>query len=220
AAQGFAGSGGYGDEMLDDERAWAAAELFATTGDAAYRAALPTGATGEPGWASVAPLGMITLATASGVPATIRDGARAAIVAAADGFLVETARTGYRIPYASQTYNWGSNSSILNRAMLLGLAQRFTGEARYRAGVVDAADYILGRNPLGQSYVSGTGWKPLTNPHHRFWAHQLSASAPPPPPGVVSGGPNSSAMVDPVAMTLKAGARRNAAGRTTSTPMR
>jgi endoglucanase len=146
---------------------------------------------------------MITLATASGVPATIRDGARAAIVAAADGFLVETARTGYRIPYASQTYNWGSNSSILNRAMLLGLAQRFTGDARYRVGVVDAADYILGRNPLGQSYVSGTGWKPLTNPHHRFWAHQLSASSPPPPPGVVSGGPNNSAMVDPVAMTLK-----------------
>ncbi len=205
AAQGFTGSGGYGDETLDDERAWAAAELFATTGVAAYRAALPTGAMGEPGWASVAPLGMITLATASGVPATIRANARAAIVAAADDFLAETARTGYRIPYASQTYNWGSNSSILNRAMLLGLAQRFTGDARYRAGVVDAADYILGRNPLGQSYVSGTGWKPLTNPHHRFWAHQLSASSPPPPPGVVSGGPNNSAMVDPVAMTLKGG---------------
>jgi endoglucanase len=203
AAQGFTGSGGYGDETLDDERAWAAAELFATTGEPAYRASLPTGATGEPGWPSVAPLGTITLATANGVPAAIRDGARAAIVAAADGFRAETARTGYRIPYASQSYGWGSNSSILNRAMLLGLAQRFTGDARYRASVVDAADYILGRNPLGQSYVSGTGWKPLTNPHHRFWAHQLSASSPPPPPGVLSGGPNSSSMVDPIALKLK-----------------
>ncbi|MEG3083027.1 glycoside hydrolase family 9 protein [Sphingomonas sp. PB2P12] len=203
AAQGFTGSGGYGDETLDDERAWAAAELFATTGDVAYRASLPTGATGEPGWPSVAPLGTITLATASGVPAAIRDSARTAIVTAADGFLAEIARSGYRIPYASQTYSWGSNSTVLNRAMLLGLAQRFTGDARYRAGVVDAADYILGRNPLGQSYVSGTGWKPLTNPHHRFWAHQLSSAYPPPPPGAVSGGPNNSAMADPVAMKLK-----------------
>ncbi len=181
----------------------AAAELFATTGDPVYRAALPTGATGEPGWPSVAPLGTITLATASGVPAATRDGARAAIVAAADRFLADTTRSGYRIPYASQTYSWGSNATILNRAMLLGLAQRFTGDARYRAGVVDAADYILGRNPLGQSYVSGTGWKPLTNPHHRFWAHQLAAASPPPPPGALSGGPNNSAMADPIAAKLK-----------------
>lgn len=202
AAQGFTGSGGYGDTALDDERAWAAAELFATTGDTAYRA-LPTGATGEPGWASVAPLGTITLATANGVPSAIRTAARASIIAAADQFLAEIPQSGYRIPYASQNYSWGSNATILNRAMLLGLAQRFTGDARYRAGVVDAADYILGRNPIGRSYVSGTGWKPLTNPHHRFWAHQLSAASPPPPPGALSGGPNNTAMADPIAMKLK-----------------
>ncbi|WP_380787724.1 glycoside hydrolase family 9 protein [Sphingomonas sp. R86521] len=203
AAQGFTGSGGYGDTALDDERAWAAAELFATTGGAAYRKSLPTGATGEPGWASVAPLGTITLATANGIPPAIRTAARASIIAAADRSLAEIPQSGYRIPYASQSYSWGSNATILNRAMLLGLAQRFTGDARYRAGVVDAADYILGRNPLGQSYVSGTGWKPLTNPHHRFWAHQLSAASPPPPPGALSGGPNNTAMADPIAMKLK-----------------
>lgn len=203
AAQSFTGSGGYGDVTLDDERAWAAAELFATTGDATYRASLPSGPTSEPGWPSVAPLGTITLATAHGIPSTIRATARASIVAAADRFLAETEHAGYRIPYASQTYSWGSNSGILNRAMLLGLAQRFTGDVRYRAAAVDAADYILGRNPLGQSYVSGTGWKPLLNPHHRFWAQQASSAYPPPPPGVLSGGPNTSAMADPIAIKLK-----------------
>lgn len=203
AAQAFTGSGGYGDDNLDDERAWAASELFATTGEAAFRTALPTGATGEPGWANVAPLGTISLATASGVPLAIRDAARASIIAAADGFLRETARSGYRIPDAAHDYSWGSNSTILNRAMLLGLAGQFTGEARYRAGAVDVADYVLGRNPLGQSFVSGMGWKPLRNPHHRFWAHQIAPASPPPPPGIVSGGPNNTAMVDPIAMTLK-----------------
>jgi endoglucanase len=203
AAQGFTGSGGYGDTELTDERGWAAAELFAMTGDETYRAALPVGKLREPGWASVAALGTISLATADGVPATIRDAARAGIVAAADGYLAEETRAGYAIPYAALTYAWGSNATILNRAMILGLAARFTGKRRYRAGAIDAADYILGRNPLGQSYVSGAGWKPLTNPHHRFWAHQLDPALPSPPPGALSGGPNNTALADPIAARLK-----------------
>lgn len=203
AAQGFTGSGGYGDTELADERGWAAAELFATTGDAVYRAALPVGTVREPGWANVAALGTISLATADGVSVAIRDAARSGIVAAADRYLAEKARAGYAIPYAALTYAWGSNSTILNRAMILGLAARFTGERRYRAGAIDAADYILGRNPLGQSYVSGAGWKPLTNPHHRFWAHQLDPALPSPPPGALSGGPNNTSLVDPVAARLK-----------------
>ena len=35
ASSDFAGSGGYGDRQIADERFWAAAELFATTGDPA-----------------------------------------------------------------------------------------------------------------------------------------------------------------------------------------
>ena len=52
-------------------------------------------------------------------------------------------------------------------------------------------DYLLGRNPLAQSYASGYGEKALQNPHHRFWAHQVNAKYPKAPPGVISGGPNS-----------------------------
>ena len=52
-------------------------------------------------------------------------------------------------------------------------------------------DYILGRNPLDQSYVTGYGERPLENPHHRFWAHQANPKYPTPPPGVLSGGANS-----------------------------
>jgi endoglucanase len=208
ATSSFTGSGGYGDNDLSDELYWATAELWATTGEASYgdtlrgmpahRAALR-----EPNWGNVAALGTITLASAPGVPRAEAAGAQAALVAAADGFLAEEARSGYRIPYATLAYPWGSNSSILNRAMILGLAHRFTADARYRSGVVDAMDYVLGRNPLDQSYVSGFGARPLMNPHHRFWAHQLDASLPGPPPGVVSGGPNSTAMSDPIALPMK-----------------
>jgi endoglucanase len=59
-------------------------------------------------------------------------------------------------------------------------------------------DYLLGRNPIDQSYVTGYGERPLRHPHHRFFAHQVRKDRPEPPPGIVSGGPNSSVQ-DPYA---------------------
>lgn len=212
----FTGSGGYGDGNLEDEFYWAAAELYATTGAAEYEAALrasplflagpSAGAkpTGDIGWPSVGALGTITLALApNGLkPAEVAT-ARANLVASADRYLADDAKQGYGLPYATPGYPWGSNSSVLNRAMVLGLAADFTGKAAYRDGAVDAMDYVLGRNPLDRSYVTGHGARPMNHPHHRFWAQQADARYPAPPPGVLSGGPNSTSMGDPVAKEMK-----------------
>ncbi len=209
ASQAFTGSGGYGDNDLSDELYWATAELFATTGmpelaEALHRMPLHTAPlSGEPSWGSVAVLGTITLATADRVMPEERAAARAKLVALADRFVVEEARSGYHLPYAGTAYPWGSSSNFLNRGMILSLAARFTGAARYRDAAVDAMDYVLGRNPLDQSYVSGFGWKPLRNPHHRFWAHQMDARMPGPPPGVVSGGANSLSFPESASAALK-----------------
>jgi endoglucanase len=206
----FTGSGGYGDGDFSDEFYWAAAELYATTGKAEYLSvlsasphfALPTAP--ELGWNRVASLGTITLATISSrLPATDRRRLRDAIRSAADAFLADAAKTGYAFPYAPAGWPWGSTSSILNRAILLALAHDFTGERRYRDGVIDAADFLLGRNPLDRSFVSGYGARPMRNPHHRFWAHQLDPKYPLPPPGALSGGPNNGAMTDPIAAPMK-----------------
>jgi len=209
APETFTGSGSYGDTHLADEWYWATAELFATTGKPAYGDALRrmpafSADVEEPNWASVAALGTVTLASVPGaLPAADASRQRALIVAAADRFLAEEQRTGYQLPFAAAGYTWGSNAVILNRAIILALAHRFTGEARYRAGVVDAMDYILGRNPLDQSFVTGFGRNTVRNPHHRFWAHSLDPKLPGPPPGVLSGGPNSTAMSDDIARTMK-----------------
>lgn len=205
----FGGSGGYGDNDLTDEFYWAAAELFATTGKPEYLAAVRASphfaeALNEPSWPRTATLGTITLATVpTALPKADVARLRAGIVEAADRFLADSARTGYHIPYAPPGYPWGSNSSILNRAILLGYASDFTHDAKYREGVADSLDYLLGRNPNDKSYVSGYGARPLENPHHRFWAHSLDATLPGPPPGVLSGGPNSTAMGDPVGQTMR-----------------
>jgi endoglucanase len=208
AVDNFTGSGGYGDQDLSDEFFWATAELLVTTGreefaEALRRSPFYRGAVHEPGWASTATLGTISLAlvpNALGADGTAE--ARARIVAAADTFLAERERVGYRIPYPAP-YTWGSNSVLLNRALLLALAHDFTGEARYRAGVVDAMDYLIGRNPLDRSFISGYGARPMLHPHHRFWANVRDPALPPPPPGVLSGGPNNIAMADDVARPMR-----------------
>jgi endoglucanase len=205
----FSGSGTYADSDLTDEFFWAAAELFVTTGENSYREAFrqsphfAASVKREPAWPRVAPLGLISLAL---VPNTLGeqevDALRKRLVAAADGFRAERQDSGYYIPFATSAYAWGSNSNILNRAMLLALAHDFTGDDEYRHAVIDAMDYILGRNPLDQSYVSGYGERPMRNPHHRFWAPSADAELPPPPPGALSGGPNSTSPADEVAKAL------------------
>lgn len=210
ALSNFTGSGGYGDSDLSDELYWAAAELFAATGAPAYKQALhasphfSAAEASEPGWPRVAALGTITLALVPNrLPADDVAALRRQLVAAADRFVEETGRTGYRIPFAPAGFAWGSNSNILNRAVILALAHDWTGDRHYRDAVIDGLDYILGRNPLDQSYVSGWGVRPMRHPHHRFWAGTDDGRYPPPPPGALSGGPNNSNMSDDVARAMR-----------------
>jgi endoglucanase len=57
-------------------------------------------------------------------------------------------------------------------------------------------DYILGRNAMDYSYVTGYGTHTVRYPHHRFWAFQIDDTFPTAPNGVMCGGPNSG-MQDP-----------------------
>jgi endoglucanase len=211
------GGGPYDDAdgTLADETYWAAAELFTTTGKDVYRTAL----TGSPlyagrsfstfgfDWNAVAALGDITLAVVpNGIPAADLASLRARLVAAADADLALISREGYPVPYSggSSGFVWGSNSQVLNNAVILGLANDVTGQARYRNGVFETLDYILGRNPLNESYVTGEGTKFSANEHHRFWANELNSARPHPPTGSMAGGPNQ-ALQDPTAAQLLGG---------------
>lgn len=195
AALFSAGGGAYDDSSRADEFYWAAAELYLVTGKDEYRAYV----LGSPEWArstglywgDTAALGTISLALLeSGLPGEKRAELRRSVISAADGFVETLEGQGYRVPLAADEYPWGSNSSVLNNALLMGLAHDFTGEERYLNGMAESMDYLLGRNPLGKSYISGYGADPLRNPHHRFWANQPEMGFPPPPPGVLAGGPN------------------------------
>lgn len=208
------GGGAYGDTQVSDEFYWAAAELYATTGESAYRDAATSStwhtSTGAftPygfGWADTAALGRLTLATVpNGLPAADLTRIRSSVTSAADSHLSTMAGQGYGMPIPTDGYFWGSNSELANNAIVMAVAGELTGAGRYRAGALEAMDYLLGRNALGQSYVTGYGETSSRNQHHRFWAHQADASLPNPPAGSLAGGPNS-ALQDPVAEERLAG---------------
>jgi endoglucanase len=211
------GGGAYADRDVTDEFYWAAAELFVTTGKSIYqdflfksphhkhlRTALPGSIDGGAGtsmtWNTVEALGAISLAVVpNSLPKTEVADIRKNIEAAADAYVGIANKQGYGVPFLHTSgYPWGSNSFILNNGIILALAYEFAKNPAYLNGAAEALNYVLGRNAMDQSYVSGYGSNPLQNPHHRFWARQKDANFPPPYPGAVSGGPNS-ALQDPVA---------------------
>jgi endoglucanase len=200
------GGGAYEDDRVDDDFYWAAAELYVSTGKPEYRQFIESsplhrrlrleagGHSSSMNWADTDALGLISLAVAPGVDAAQQTRARKLIAAGADEYLKIIAGQGYRTPLkpaAGNRYVWGSNSFVINNLIVLALAYDFTKQQKYLDGVATGMGYLLGQNPLGQSYVSGYGDKPLENPHHRFWAQQANAAYPSVPPGVLSGGPNS-----------------------------
>ncbi|PJI07792.1 MULTISPECIES: glycoside hydrolase family 9 protein [Clostridium] len=159
-------------------------------------------------WGNTATVGTITLATVpNNLPSTDVAKAKANIEAEADKLLAEQSNQGYGTSLAESMidttyhdvkgkivkgYPWGSNSFVANDAIVMAYAYDFSKDAKYINGVAQNMDYLLGRNPNVQSYVTGYGTHPLLNPHHRFFAHQADPTFPTAPAGCLSGGPNTS----------------------------
>ena len=222
--ENIAGGGGpYGDDDATDEFYWAACELYIATGDEAYKSDMNAsefnlamlssldggedeGSIGSFNWGNVSSLGTLSLflnpdVLSEAEVATIEKN----IAATGDKFLELEDKQGYGLPFAASKMNlgldfdgyiWGSNSFVVNNAISLAYAYDATGETKYLSGVTTAMDYIMGRNPMDNSYVTGYGTNAIKNPHHRWWSGQIDSSFPLAPAGVLSGGPNS-AMQDP-----------------------
>jgi endoglucanase len=209
AAKSGDGGGPYDDDKLADDFYWAAAELYITTGKADYKDAVVKssffksvnadwaendGMYTSMTWGDTQALGSISLAIVpNGLGKEVADAIRKNVVEVAEKYMNLMAKQGYRLPFAvpKKGYPWGSNSFVLTNALMIGLAHDFTKDSKYLNGLAMGMDYILGRNALDQSYVTGWGDRPLENPYHRFWCHQANPKYPPPPPGILSGGPNS-----------------------------
>ncbi|HEY0187277.1 MAG TPA: glycoside hydrolase family 9 protein [Cellulomonas sp.] len=194
------GGGAYADDDVTDEFYWAAAELYLTTGGTDYLADVESSplhtadvfTSGGFYWGSVAALARMQLAR-FGDDLDDLDEIRASVVAGADDLVAQQDEQPFGQPYAPDDgeYAWGSNSSILNNQVVIATAYDLTGDPAYARSVLEGYDYLMGRNVLGQSYITGYGENDAENQHSRWYANQLDASLPNPPVGTVAGGANS-----------------------------
>ena len=150
-------TGEYGDKTDRDERYWAACQLYRATGDAQYLNGVSSVSTGLD-WSTVGDYGNIALATMKNSNHELVAKAKAALADAAASFEKTVSASPYGSPITK--YNWGSNMTIANAGVVLGLE-----------GKQDAAnlvlDHLLGLNPNGTCYVTGFGTVAPEAPHHR-----------------------------------------------------
>lgn len=195
------GGGNYDDQNVDDERFWAAAELYISTGNELYLAALNASPyldmlllnqdTSLMWWGQTNALGSLSLLTVpNGLPEERITRLQEQVVAAADKFLAVMNQEGYRISLEDYAFVWGSNSSILNNAIAFAYAYEITGDPVYWNAITESMDWLLGRNALAVSFISGYGQVSMQHPHHRFWSNMPDAGFPAPPPGAIAGGVN------------------------------
>jgi endoglucanase len=138
----------------------------------------------------VGALGRLDLAL---VPSDLpdRDRVRQSVLDGADAILSLQRAQPWGQAYNPDRWVWGSNSQVLNNQVVLAAAYDISGDAEYLDAVIESMDYLLGRNGVSISFVTGYGTNYSRNQHNRWYAHALDPAMPEPPPGSIAGGPNS-----------------------------
>ena len=183
-------TGEYGDKFLADEFSWAAAELYITTRKDSYYAEVKpveTAAT-VPAWSDVRGLGWISLAQHRNNLTAVAD--QQLIARRIDELAAQLqtvwAASPYRVTMQKNDFKWGSNSVALGQAMMLIQGYRLNGKREYLDAAQSMLDYVLGRNPVDTSFVTGFGVQSTLHPHHRPSEADGIAQ---PIPGFIVGGP-------------------------------
>jgi endoglucanase len=114
----------------------------------------------------------------------IRRRIRSALINRADKLLASNKSNPYGL--ASTRFIWGSNKMVAEEGITLVHAYIIKKDEAYLKAAVDQLDYLLGKNPLDVSYVSGFGDNSVRFPNH---LHARSAKIA--LKGFMVGGPNS-----------------------------
>lgn len=178
-------TGEYGDGDLTDEWFWAATEMWLMTDWQAYADDAAAHAVGcsVPSWGGVAALAYFSMADAGRALPGV-DYAKA-LTAVADSLVALDAASPARV--GIKDFEWGSNSTVANSAVLKALAYKATGKPAYVSSLMNDIHYLFGRNAVGYSFVTGVGHRSPMHIHHRPSA---ADGIDDPVPGFLAGGPN------------------------------
>ena len=110
--------------------------------------------------------------------------AKKAVLKEADQFVSTAKSSPYGVSVVN--FNWGSNMTVANAGVILGLAYQLTDDTSYLNVSASNLHYLLGSNPIGECFVTGFGTVSPQNPHHRPSMAKKQAMH-----GMVVGGVNS-----------------------------
>lgn len=180
-------TGDYGDTSDRDERYWAVAQIYRATQDETYWIALES-MTVQSGldWSTVGDYGNIALLTMDDfdTDSALYTKIKSSLTTRANSYAKVSASSPYGV--AISVFNWGSNMTVANAGVILGLAYQLTGEESYLEAAQSQLHYLLGSNPVGECFITGYGTVSPQNPHHRPSMAQGQAMT-----GMLVGGVNS-----------------------------
>jgi endoglucanase len=191
-------TGVYGDSSCKDERLWAAAELWRTTGEPAYQdffvkhyaEFLPSlDSPPSENWSAMGAMALWTyaLSTRKGAHAEVVTAIRQRALTAAHAVVARTRSNPYHVSMQAKDYVWGSNGVAANYGMYLLIANKLSPDQGFVDAARDNLHYLLGRNTFSLSWVTQVGENPFRHPHHRPSGDGKQDK---PWPGLLSGGPN------------------------------
>ncbi len=175
-------TGAYEGDNAADEKLFAGTELAITTGDNSYK---QNGSSEYVSyWGDLSGVATYGKATHASVFGDANE-AKQKILGTADGFVNRT-KSGFGVVMAKDDFVWGSNAVASNQGVWLLHAYYLTGDEKYYTAALKVLDYLLGKNPLDMSFVTGYGTKSPKMPHHR---PSTSDNVEDPIPGMLVGGP-------------------------------
>ena len=184
-----------------DDRLWAAAELYITTGNGEYHDFFISNLHQVNytlfEWKDPSPLGLINYLKQTRQPKdeTVVSQIKTKLIQKADSILAIVNSSPYQI--ANNRFIWGSNKMTAEEGITLIYAYQLTNNYAYLDAAIAQADYLLGRNHFNQTFITGIGTNPVKHTNH-LYARAKNLYI----PGLVVGGPNSDAQDNKVAKNL------------------
>lgn len=177
-------TGAYSDDEDEDERFWAAAQLWRVTENETCRLEAKKYAAYLPNTAK-ALYANLAILTKPGITEAIPlyRQARQTWVERAQELWVTSGSDPYGICLGE--FLWGSNARAASGGFVLKEAADLVNSEAYESTAWRCADYLLGENPLNLCYVTGQGSRSPQSPHHR-----PSRALGKPMPGMLVGGPD------------------------------
>lgn len=186
-------TGGYYEWNDYSNRYWAYSELYSLTGDKKYSEKMKEIAENsfpltEFGYGEIGGLGSLAyLLTKQAKDTAFEERLKKAFSDRAEGLKELSRKCGYGVAMAPDDFHWGSNMTVMKNGMIFAVNDIINGDCGSRAFAAKQLDYLLGTDPLGISYITGTGEFRANYPHLRpAFADGIEECI----PGMVVGGPS------------------------------